>query len=275
MRQVLIAIVLLGSAHQALADVAAAINDVRHRGCLNRPGVGTALKHNRRLDAAAKRLAAGEGLHAATSAAGYRELKSASMQMSGVPDDSQVGQMARNQFCAQVTDPDLKEIGTYRSGADVWAILAAPFVPPSPHEAAAISRRILELTNAARASARQCGREPFAAAPPLALSAQLEHAAMSHSRDMAAHGVMDHQGSDGSTPADRVARAGYKWRVIGENLASGVTTADEVVRGWLDSPHHCENIMGPRFTQMGVAYVFNPASPAGIYWTQVFASPRH
>ncbi len=257
----------------ASADVASSINAVRHRGCADRPGAPVALHRNRKLDAAAKGLAERADLHAATAKVGYRELKSASIQISAVPDDEQVQRVVSRQFCAQVTDPDLKELGTYRRGSDIWAVIASPFVPPSPREAEAISRRVLELTNAARASGRQCGREPFAAAPPLTLNSTLEHAAMAHSKDMAAHDVLDHRGSDGTSPADRVTKAGYKWRMIGENLASGVTTADEVVSGWLGSPHHCENIMGPRFSQMGVAYYFNPKSAGGIYWTQVFGTP--
>ena len=267
------ATLLIAAPSFASADVASSINAVRHRGCGDRPGAPVALHRNRKLDAAAKGLAERADLHAATAKEGYRELKSASIQISAVPDDEQVQRVVSRQFCAQVTDPDLKELGTYRRGSDIWAVIASPFVPPSPREAEAISRRVLELTNAARASGRQCGREPFAAAPPLTLNSTLEHAAMAHSKDMAAHDVLDHRGSDGTSPADRVTKAGYKWRMIGENLASGVTTADEVVSGWLGSPHHCENIMGPRFSQMGVAYYFNPKSAGGIYWTQVFGTP--
>jgi uncharacterized protein YkwD len=31
--------------------------------------------------------------------------------------------------------------------------------------------------------------------------------------------------------------------------------------------------MGPRFTQMGVAYYYDKKSNGGIYWTQVFGTP--
>ncbi len=96
---------------------------------------------------------------------------------------------------------------------------------------------------------------------------------MAHSKDMAAHNLFDHIGSDGTSPGQRVTHAGYKWRMVGENLASGITTADAVVSGWLGSPHHCENIMGPRFSEMGVAYYYDPKSADGIYWTQVFGTP--
>jgi uncharacterized protein YkwD len=51
------------------------------------------------------------------------------------------------------------------------------------------------------------------------------------------------------------------------------TTAEVVVNGWLDSPGHCSNIMDTQYTEMGIAYLVNRKSDAGIYWTQVFARP--
>lgn len=153
-------------------------------------------------------------------------------------------------------------------------ILAQPFTPPSQGHHREINRRVLELTNAARAHARRCGQVPFPAAPPLTFAPALETVSLEHSRDMALHGDLNHTGHDGSSPADRLTRSGYRWRVVGENIASGVSTPEEAVAGWIASPHHCENIMSPRFTQMAVAYAANPSSRGGIFWTQLFAAPR-
>ncbi len=48
-------------------------------------------------------------------------------------------------------------------------------------------------------------------------------------------------------PAQRVRRTGYAPRsVVGENIAAGAPTADEVMQGVLDSPGHCANLMDPR-----------------------------
>ena len=47
-----------------------------------------------------------------------------------------------------------------------------------------------------------------------------------------------------------------------------------VVQGWLNSPGHCANMMSPGFTEMGVAFVVDRKSEAGIYWTQVLATPQ-
>ena len=228
-----------------------------------------------RLNEAARRLSSGESLQNAARKAGYRSVTSAAVQISNVPDDRDVERIVARQFCAQITGRDLKDIGTYRRGGNVWVMVAAPFTPPSPGDSRAISRRVLELTNQARAHARRCGSEAFPAAPPLELApSALERAAVEHSQDMANHNYMDHTGRDGSTPGDRVTRTGYKWRAIGENLASGILTPEEVVSGWVGSPHHCENLMTARFTQMSVAYAVNTASNNGIYWTQLFGTPR-
>ena len=71
----------------------------------------------------------------------------------------------------------------------------------------------------------------MAPAPPLIWDSRLEAAAERHSRDMAEHGHFDHRGSDGLGTGERVRRAGYDWRVIGENIAARQQSVAEVVGG--------------------------------------------
>ena len=156
----------------------------------------------------------------------------------------------------------------------MWLALAEPFAPPAVRDRAAISRRVLELTNEARARARHCGSAYFEAAPPLAPNAILERAAAQYARDLATYGYMDHTGRDGSSPEERITRSGYRWRETGENLASGIMTPEDAVAGWLRSPEHCANLMDPAFRHMGVAYAVNPRLEAGVYWAQEFGAPR-
>jgi uncharacterized protein YkwD len=70
-----------------------------------------------------------------------------------------------------------------------------------------------------------------------------------------------------------VTRAGYRWSLVGENIASGVGSAREAVADWLASPHHCANIMTAGFRQMGVAFAVNRANPQIIDWTEDFGRP--
>ena len=258
----------------ATADVVGSINKVRAHGCPGRPGGGVPLRPNRQLDAVARQLERGTDLQRAEKEQHYIAESAASIEISGVSDDGEVERMIGNQFCLAATGPEFREIGVYRGRTGVWVVLAQPFTPPQTRDAAAVGRRVLELTNQARSRARRCGRTVYPAAEPLTLNVSLEHAALEHSRDMAAHNYMDHTGRDGSTPADRITRAGYKWRAVGENLASGAMTPEEAVDVWLHSPHHCANLMDRSFTQMGIAFATNPTTDGGAYWTQTFGTPR-
>jgi uncharacterized protein YkwD len=91
---------------------------------------------------------------------------------------------------------------------------------------------------------------------------------------MVAQDFFGHAGSDGSTPGERVTRAGYRWSMVGENIAGGVRSARQAVAGWLASPEHCANIMTPGFRQMGVAFAVDPANVEVIDWTEDFGAPR-
>lgn len=267
----LLAIPAVSSARSAFVDT---LNEVRQRGCDGRRGVATSLRAQRRLDDAAKRLIRGGTLAQAIKAANYRAMHSTSLHLTNAGNDVQAARALAKRQCSQVVNAEIREVGVARRGKDIWIILAAPFSAPELENASAVRQRVLTLANQARARARRCGSKQFAAAPPLRASELLDRAALAHSRDMAGRNQLAHEGRDGSSPAERVSRTDYKWRVVGENVASGPRTADEVMEGWLASPHHCENLMDPRFTELGLGYVFDPDSESGVYWTQVFAVPR-
>jgi uncharacterized protein YkwD len=272
-RHLLLFIILALTPLAAAADIVSSFNKVRAHGCPGRPGGEAPLHASRQLDAIARQLERGIDLQRAEKDAHYLAQTAASLRMSGDLDDSDVEGIIGNQFCATATGPEMREIGVYRGRTELWIVLAQPFTPPQTGDAAAVSRRVLELTNQARAHARRCGRTRYPAVPPLTLNVSLERAALEHSRDMAAHNYMDHTGHDGSTPADRITRAGYKWRMVGENLASGAMTPEEAVDVWIRSPYHCANLMDGHFTQMGIAFAVSPTTDAGAYWTQTFGTP--
>jgi uncharacterized protein YkwD len=267
--------VLLSGALPAHASLPEAINALRAYGCGARPGASTPLHAARKLDEAAQRLVGGAALPDALAAVGYSARSSAELHVSTPGGDRATAELLEAHFCAQLTEPAARDIGVARAGEQTWIVLAAPLIVPQARDAPAISRRVLELVNAARAQPRRCGPEQFDAAGPLRLSAALGEAALAHATDMAERHYFDHTAPDGSTPASRVTRTGYAWRLVGENLASGMPTPEEAVAGWLQSPAHCHNLMDPRFTDMGLGFTVNPASPYVIYWTQVFAQPRN
>ena len=102
--------------------------------------------------------------------------------------------------------------------------------------------------------------------PPLQTSDALCRAARRHSDDMARNNFMSHTGSDGSSPWDRMADAGYYPRAGGENVGAGYPTPANMVSGWMNSPGHRANILG-NYCDLGVGYANSPASNYYHYWT--------
>ena len=141
-------------------------------------------------------------------------------------------------------------------------------------EPEAYQEELLSLVNAARSEDRMCGDQSYAAAGALTYSCPLEQAARAHSEDMATSNFISHTGSNGLGVSARVEANGYTWRAVGENIAGGYSSPDDVTEGWLSSPGHCANIMNPDFTEFGAARVDSNSADYPRYWTQVFATPR-
>ena len=250
------------------------LNEGRRQGCNGTGGSLPALRENARLSAAAGRVADGNALDVAMRAADYRAIRAVAIALKGYKTPAALAQGALGNFCSTVNDRELLEAGIHLRGTEGWILLAAPFAPPAATDAQAVQAHVLELVNLARAKARRCGKQLFPAAPPLRLNAALTGVASMHAADMARHSYFSHTGRDGSRVADRVSRVGYKWRAVGENIAAGQTRAETAVDGWVKSPGHCVNLMSRDFTDMGIAYAVNDKSSNGIYWVQVFGTPR-
>ena len=58
--------------------------------------------------------------------------------------------------------------------------------------------------------------------------------------------------------------------ILGENLAGGHTSPKQVVQAWMDSKTHRENILNPKFTELGVVYYYQANSKYKHYWVQHF-----
>lgn len=258
----------------ASADVADIVNDIRRSGCENRAAVRTPVERDETLDEAAKIVAAGAELGAALERTRYRALRSTLVNVGGVSSDEAIREVLADGFCDAVNNDEYTAIGTFVRGREFWVVLAAPLTTRDRRDARVTAETVLDLVNDARAERRRCGRKTMDAVPPLKLSAALTRAAAAQAADMADRGEVGHEGSDGSGVAERVQRAGYRWRSVGENVAAGQADAATVVQAWLDSPGHCENIMGPQYTEMGIAFEAMPNSELRIVWAQVLAAPQ-
>jgi len=125
--------------------------------------------------------------------------------------------------------------------------------------------QVIERVNAERAAA---------GCPALVPNDALMQIAQSHSQDMADHNFLEHDGSDGRTPFQRMQDVGYHFRRAAENVAAGVRGADDVVALWMNSPGHRANILNCQLRETGVGYVEDPGDPLryGSYWTQDFGT---
>jgi uncharacterized protein YkwD len=126
-------------------------------------------------------------------------------------------------------------------------------------------RRLLELVNEERTKANLPALRPH----PL-----LFKAARGHSANMAKQRKMEHI-LDGKKPAQRVEAAGYDWGKVTENLITSDqsdVSLERIVKEWMDSKIHRENILMKDVTETGLGIAKNPKDE--IYYTQVFARPR-
>jgi uncharacterized protein YkwD len=106
--------------------------------------------------------------------------------------------------------------------------------------------------------------------PPLKANPRLTEAARGHARDMAEHGQLTHQGSDGSDTVTRIKRAGYVYREIAENVAEGDEDVGHAMRSWVESPLHRKNLLG-NFSEMGGAVA--KGRDGRSYWCVDFGRP--
>lgn len=149
-----------------------------------------------------------------------------------------------------------------------------PAQETAPTPDAGFAEQMLNAVNQIRATSQTCGTTEMPAVPSLTWNHSLESAAYAHSSDMANSDFLSHEGSDGTSPSDRITAVGYTWSVWAENVAAGQHGVEAVMNSWMKSEGHCKNIMNANVTEMGASFVENRDTQYGVYWTQVFAKPR-
>lgn len=124
---------------------------------------------------------------------------------------------------------------------------------------------------------------------PLTYNAYLESSAQLHAKDMHDRGYFSHYSPEGTSYVDRIRAAGYLDKnpdacqckqvfnvndgtqtgpnyviegtrqctcnpsfSLGENLAKGQKTVEQVVRAWMNSPPHKHNILQSQFNEVGI-----------------------
>ena len=106
-----------------------------------------------------------------------------------------------------------------------------------------------------------------AGAGPVVLNAQLNAAAATHSRDMSNQNRPWHFGSDGSSPIDRVQRAGYAGPMLGETISETYETELETLAAWMAEPGTRDVLLDKRAVNMGFSW--HQESGGKIWWTLI------
>ncbi len=127
-----------------------------------------------------------------------------------------------------------------------------------PEQEVALETRLIRAVNAER---KKVGAPPLKSDPTLTAIADFWGCRMI---DGGFFGHVDP--ANDSTVAERAADFGYPFLKIGENLAAGQPSAEEVVAEWMKSPKHRENMLDPAFVEIGVAV--KDGGQYGRYWVQ-------
>lgn len=117
------------------------------------------------------------------------------------------------------------------------------------------AKEVLNLVNAQRS---QAGLGALSWDPKLANAANIRAKEIVIS--------FSHTRPDGSTCFTAVENDG-SYMTLGENIASGYTSAAYVMNGWMNSQGHRENILNSSFTKLGVSCYYENGT---YYWVQMF-----
>ncbi|NMB28142.1 MAG: serine protease [Tissierellia bacterium] len=104
---------------------------------------------------------------------------------------------------------------------------------------------------------------------PLTFSEELSKVARIKSQDMANNNYFSHNSPTYGDPFSMMKSFGIQYKTAGENIAKGYSSAESVVRGWMNSSGHRANILNPSFGKIGVGYVNVNGT---TYWTQMFTN---
>jgi uncharacterized protein YkwD len=147
------------------------------------------------------------------------------------------------------------------AGAAVGAALWPRDSNPAPDPCGATQATPAQAGLAAAAQATLCllNRERASRGlAPLRENGLLSAASVAHSRDMVTGAYFEHTAADGRTVQDRLRAIGYvrgRSASTGENIAYGVgvkSSPAAIVRLWMNSAGHREDILRPAFTEIGI-----------------------
>lgn len=110
--------------------------------------------------------------------------------------------------------------------------------------------------------------------PVLKANFLLKKAAELKAADMVRKGYFAHTSPEGKTPWYWIDKVKYDYAYAGENLAINFVDSSNVVKSWMDSETHKENILNKNYTETGIAVkkgIYKGKET--IFIVQFFAAP--
>ena len=108
---------------------------------------------------------------------------------------------------------------------------------------------------------------------PLAENEKLSAAALVHTSDMACNSFFKEEGSDGSTPEERVAAQGYIALLVLQEIHAQPPEYGGDGQAAFDAWMGGTTLLSPDATEIGIAYTYSADSALGGYFTVILATP--
>lgn len=106
---------------------------------------------------------------------------------------------------------------------------------------------------------------------PLIINQKLVQAANNKADDLLKNKYFGHDSVDGKkTFSTWIKETGYQYSFVGENLASNFKNNTSIIKAWLNSLSHKENLLNKNFTETGIAVKNN-----GKIIVQIFGRPMN
>ncbi len=116
---------------------------------------------------------------------------------------------------------------------------------PYPVQEPLSKEKLVYLTNSVRA---------VNGLPGLSGNEKLDAIAEERARDMLQKQYFAHVSPTGEQASDLAQRAGYPYRIIAENIASGLFLSNQkLIDGWMQSPGHRKNILSSDVREIGIS----------------------
>jgi uncharacterized protein YkwD len=129
-----------------------------------------------------------------------------------------------------------------------------------------LTAQMLEAINKLRREGCQCGTQYMPPVHELISNDTLGLSAKKYVIEMHDNNFLDHISPTGTSPILRAAEAGYTGQYVGENIARGYYTLEQVINAWKNSEEHCTTMMDSLYYELG-------AAQASDYWIQEFGRP--